>query len=376
MHEIVIFQIVALFFARDVVFSPRCISTAIDTSPASKATSHKNGASCCHPDELRMTLSPHLSSPSDYMVGVTIGEGAFGHVLYGRHKQTQLDVAIKIILKLAVEKNPSILTSILQERNILTRCNDNPHIVSLYASFHDEQCLYLVMECATRGTLQSVIKECSRDTTTTWVVPYYTHQLLQALEYLHYEQDIIHADLKPDNILVSERGILQLCDFGSAIIVLQSDEHSQQSILFQPRGTADYAAPELIRNHSDMTRAVDLWSLGCIVYAMLHSTSESPFHAPSDALCIDKIRNYVENYNRETTFHEIPTEWKDLVHQLLNPHPAQRGDAGSIHSHLKHLFGMEMLKDPFLPAHASWWNEAHETPMRDGSQGWSVYLTE
>jgi len=333
-----------------------------------------------------MTTPPtQLSSPSDYMVGVAIGEGAFGNVLYGKHKSSQTEVAIKVIPKLSVEKHPSLLYAVKQERTILTQCNESPYIISLYASFHDEQCLYLVMECATRGTLQDAIVTCCccSNNTNGWktqVVPYYTRCLLHALEYLHVSQNVIHADLKPPNILITETGTLQLCDFGSAIQLNSgnggdSDKEGQAS--YMPRGTADYAAPELIRgDNNTITPAVDLWSLGCVVFCMLKC--ESPFHAESDALCIDKIIKYAKDHDCESDnvlFKDISSEYKPLLKQLLHPDPSKRGDANTLQSDCNILPNTPEDSN-FLPPHPTWWNEAQSCPMRDGNQGWAVYLAE
>lgn len=328
---------------------------------------------------------PPIQSPSDYMVGVTIGEGAFGNVLFGVHKLSHTKVAIKVVLKLHVQHS-----SIIQEQRILSQCNDSPFIVKLYASFHDDQCLYLVMElCGQRGTLQHAMDSFFPTKNKEWkqqiVVAYYTSQILQALEYLHFQQNVIHADLKPANILLSESGQVKLCDFGSAIIM--NDNTTTTTV---PRGTADYAAPELIRNQTeDISPAVDVWSLGCIVVGMWNTSNgeggatTSPFHAESDALCIDKIMKYAKEYNNDDNqvqWKDIPSEWNGFVKQLLHPNPVQRGDAKSIQSQYRELLQNDNVNTdnaPYLPPRPSWWNGAQSTTtpmMRDGSQGWTAFV--
>lgn len=358
---------------------------------------------------------PQLQSPSDYMVGATIGEGSFGNVVIGMHKGSKLRVAIKVLLKHDVEKRPSLRHVIVQEQRILAQCNEeSPFIVSLYASFHDTQCLYLVMELCERGTLTQAICSYRNDNNKlkndkewrTRVVSYYVHQIVQALEYLHFQQHVIHADLKPDNILISNNEkkngpTVKLCDFGSAILLTPTNnsnssdgnEHvissypSSSAII--PRGTAEYAAPELIRNDANMTPAIDLWSLGCIVICMMNDDygGASPFHAQSDALCIDKIMTYCKQYNEHDYYNDevwkdVAVEWKCLVKQLLHPDPLQRGNSKTIQSQYTQLWQTsntnvnedDTTTQRYLPPRPSWWNEAQSTPMRDGSQGWTAFV--
>jgi serine/threonine protein kinase len=306
------------------------------------------------------------------MIGATVGEGSFGKVLYGKHKATQREVAIKVVPKYSVAKHPHLWPSLMKERKILTRANNNSSIASLWASFHDEECLYLVMECAVQGNLSQAIKHGrSRDDWTEMVVPHYGLQLLQSLEYLHFELLVIHSDLKPDNIVVREDGRLQLADFGSAICMEErgTDEN-------MPRGTADYAAPEIIKGILPLTKAVDLWSLGCVLCAML--TGESPFHAASDALAVKEVMTHAQTFNDSTSVN-VPKDWKGLVLQLLHPDPLQRAtgtDYALIRSH--HVFrGVDVsMNPPYVPPRPAWWTESQTTPMRDGSLGWAVFLAE
>lgn len=314
-----------------------------------------------------------FSSPSSYMVGATVGEGAFGKVLYGKHKATQREVAIKVVPKYSVTKHPHLGPSLMKERQILTRANSNSSIISLWASFRDQECLYLVMECAVRGNLsQAITHGRPRDDWAEMVVPHYGLQLLHSLEYLHFELQVIHADLKPENIVVRENGRLQLADFGSAISMEESTE-----VESTPRGTADYAAPEIIKGIPSLTRAVDLWSLGCVVCAMF--TGESPFHAASDALAVQRVMAHAQTYQDSTTSVNVPEDWKGLVLQLLHPDPLKRAtgtDYAWIRSHCVFQGMDESANSPYLPPRPAWWTESQSIPMRDGSGGWAVFLAE
>ncbi|GIC89677.1 FHA domain-containing serine/threonine-protein kinase [Aspergillus udagawae] len=101
-------------------------------------------------------------------------------------------------------------------------------------------------------------------------------QVLMALDYLH-EQNIVHRDLKPDNILMTslaDGSRVVLTDFGCARLVQPGIERMSTKI-----GTYDYSAPEVLRSsRRGYTKAVDLWSLGCVTTVLL--TGEPPFSSP------------------------------------------------------------------------------------------------
>jgi serine/threonine protein kinase len=246
-----------------------------------------------------------MATTNDYMVGVTIGEGAFGRVVYAQHKKTNQEVAIKVANKFTLKKHPDKLQCILTERRVLEDLKEMDRVVNLWACFHDKECLYMVQECVRGGDLTNIMKK-ARETDKNWMessAKHYAMQILEGLQQIHSHK-ILHADLKPENILVTLQGRILLADFGSAVEMaehskgnLKSDGEDEgegdgdvvQAIV---RGTSDYASAEILKAKpvQELTVAVDLWSFGCILYALIYG--ESPFHAESDALAVDKVFEY------------------------------------------------------------------------------------
>ena len=87
-------------------------------------------------------------------------------------------------------------------------------------------------------------------------------QLLMGIEYLH-SKNIIHRDLKPSNILYNNKGVLKICDFGLA------RKYNPSKQLTPVVVTLWYRAPELLLGMERYTKAIDIWSIGCIFAEML-----------------------------------------------------------------------------------------------------------
>ncbi len=339
------------------------------------------------------------------MVGDLIGEGSFGQVFLGKHKTTGKYVAMKVIDKIRLQRSPFLLDAVLLEQRVLRELRECDHVVNLWASFHDEQCMYLVMECATGGDLTHVIRHGMQDPKH-WrkhSVPHFGLMILTALEQIH-SKGIIHADLKPENILLNSQGLIQLADFGSAFILSSRTMPCDSLQLLEGtthhvRGTTEYSCPEIIRGMSDLSVSVDLWSLGCIIFTML--VGKSPFHASSEALVVARIRSFIDAYtdidgayayfSDKPPANALEADWMYFVMNLFHPDPLQRlgrldfvtyslsdkSDCfvyNSIRS--KNIWSKALLTDGprLLTPEPEWWDKARHSSMRDGSLGWTAFV--
>ena len=97
-----------------------------------------------------------------------------------------------------------------------------------------------------------------------------TDQLLNALHFIH-SREVMHRDLKPGNIVVSEEGVVRLIDFGMASVDMkcQRPKYTDLSKRGLVYGTLQYRAPELLLGCKDYTKAIDIWSLGCILFEVI-----------------------------------------------------------------------------------------------------------
>jgi len=196
-----------------------------------------------------------------YAVFGYTGQGVFSNVVRARDSaRGNQEVAIKII-----RNNEIMHKTGLKELEMLRRLNnadpdDKYHCLRLFRNFFHKQHLCMVFEPLSMN-LREVLKKYGKNVGLhIKAVRSYTQQLLLALKIMK-KANIVHADLKPDNILVNETKLmLKLCDFGSASHVADSEVTPYLVSRF-------YRAPEIILGLK-YDFLIDLWSLGCTIYEL------------------------------------------------------------------------------------------------------------
>ncbi|KAF6776415.1 hypothetical protein AHF37_04528 [Paragonimus kellicotti] len=152
------------------------------------------------------------------------------------------------------------------EKLILSSVN-SPFICRLYATFRDSKHVYMLLEACLGGELWTILRDSHNldDRTTRFCLAC----CIEALDYLH-RHGIIYRDLKPENMLITARGYIKMCDFGFAKFI----GVGQKTWTFC--GTPEYVAPEVILNKGH-DFAADYWSLGILTFELL--TGTPPFQA-------------------------------------------------------------------------------------------------
>lgn len=238
-----------------------------------------------------------------------LGNGSFAKVYQVLEISTSKKYAMKIISK-ALMMREKKKKYVMVERNVLIALN-HPNIISLYITFQDAENLYFVLEYAANKDLQHLLSDIYAISVPCTKI--LLAQLILALSHMH-SRKIMHRDLKPENILLDKYNRVRLSDFGSARIFDKDEEFRASRGSFV--GSADYVPPEVLID-KPIGPSSDLWSFGCILYAML--VGEAPFHSESNYIIFKKIQAL-----QYTIPDFIPEEAKDLITKLLVLDPEQR----------------------------------------------------
>ncbi|KYO30215.1 cyclin-dependent kinase-like 5 isoform A [Alligator mississippiensis] len=183
-----------------------------------------------------------------------VGEGAYGVVLKCRHKETHEIVAIKKFKD--SEENEEVKETTLRELKML-RTLKQENIVELKEAFRRRGKLYLVFEYVEKNMLE-LLEEMPNGVPPEKVKSY-IYQLIKAIHWCH-KNDIVHRDIKPENLLISHNDILKLCDFGFARNLSEGSNANYTEYV----ATRWYRSPELLLG-APYGKAVDMWSVGCIL---------------------------------------------------------------------------------------------------------------
>lgn len=197
-----------------------------------------------------------------YTMQEQLGKGHFASVYLCVEKSSGIRYAVKKFEKRSGPGEKSKVDGLQQEIAVLMSVS-HPALLCLKNTFNEEDGVYLVLDLATEGELFNwiVMKQKLTESETRKVFV----QLFQAVKYLH-DRNIVHRDIKPENILLADKNLtIKLADFGLAKII------GEESFTTTLCGTPSYVAPEILENsnHRRYTRAVDIWSLGVVLYICL-----------------------------------------------------------------------------------------------------------
>ncbi len=202
-----------------------------------------------------------------YAIGEMIGTGGMADVYIGDDQRLSRKVAVKV-LRSDLARDPSFLARFRKEALAAAGLN-HPGIVAVYDSGEEGQNSYIVMELVNGHTLREVLQ--GQTTLTVERSLEIIEGVLTALSYSH-ENGIIHRDIKPGNIMLTDSGDVKVMDFGIARAM--DDIGATMTSTWNVVGTAQYLSPEQATGEASDLRS-DIYSVGCLLYELV--TGRPPF---------------------------------------------------------------------------------------------------
>ncbi|KAF5391952.1 hypothetical protein D9757_003231 [Collybiopsis confluens] len=260
-----------------------------------------------------------------YLLLQTLGEGEFGKVKLGLHSTWGEEVAVKLIRRGNVDS--AVRMSKVEREIEVLRTLKHPNIVRLYDVIETDKYIGIIIEYASGGELFDHIlahrylreKDAAK----------LFSQLISGVWYIH-QKKIVHRDLKLENLLLDRHRNVIITDFGFA----NRFEHRADDLMQTSCGSPCYAAPELVISEGlYVGSAVDIWSCGVILYAML--AGYLPFDddpANPDGDNINLLYKYI--VNTPLSFPDYISDIaRDLLSLMLVPDPSRRASLQQIMQH-------------------------------------------
>eukprot|EP01138_Halocafeteria_seosinensis_P008141 gb/GECG01008321.1/.p1 GENE.gb/GECG01008321.1/~~gb/GECG01008321.1/.p1 ORF type:complete len:685 (+),score=86.14 gb/GECG01008321.1/:1-2055(+) len=258
--------------------------------------------------------------------GDLLGSGAFGRVYTALDQDTGELISVKQIMintkQSKTEEQHAVVETLRNEISMMSSL-DHPSIVRYLGTEEDADCVWILMEYVSGGSLASIVKKFGALNEN--LIRTYVRQILSGLIYLH-DHMIVHRDVKCANILLDLHGTCKLSDFGASkrMQTLASSKKEPASL----QGTPWWMAPEVIRQIGHGRKA-DIWSLGCSVIEL--ATGQPPWGHLKNPLAA--MFHIASSTSPPPLPSSISGELRDFILSCLRYDPDERPTARALMHH-------------------------------------------
>ena len=248
-----------------------------------------------------------------YEIGQELGRGAWGVVLSAQHRALGRSVAVKQLPR-AFAADAAVRGRFLTEGRLLAAL-DHPHIVPVFDFVEKDGLCLLVMELLPGGTVWN------RFTAKGFTPPAACATVLAAASGLQaaHEKNVLHRDVKPENMMFSSEGVLKVTDFGIAKVV--GGDATLATRAGEVIGTPAYIAPEQARG-GQLSPATDVYALATMLYEML--SGQLPFADETDVMALLFKHAYEDPVPLDQSAPSVPGPVVPVVMQALATTPEDR----------------------------------------------------
>jgi hypothetical protein len=285
---------------------------AAKPAPASRPAAAKPPAPAAKSAQSSQTLgkSPNLG---DYRLLKKLGAGGMGTVYLAQQVSLDRQVALKVLSKELASK-PAFVQRFLREARLMAKL-DHPNILRSFDVGEAQGYHYLAMEFVDGGSVESWLKKLGKLSLEDAL--HLTLACARALEHAH-EQNMVHRDIKPDNLLLTGKGVVKLADLGLA---KAQDDDLSLTKTGTGAGTPLYMAPEQARDVKHVDGRSDIYSVGVMLYRFL--TGELPFGGETLIEVIDAKQKGKFKPLRQLN-PDVPQRLDLIVDKMLASNPSHR----------------------------------------------------
>jgi serine/threonine-protein kinase len=273
---------------------------------ADDKSSESSGAST--PALAEDAKADNLSTLKDFRLITKLGEGGMGAVYKAHQMSLDRICAVKVPFR-HLAKDASFVGRFYREARIMAKL-DHPNILRCFGVGEENGWHYLAMEYIDGASMQSWVKKLGK--LSVGDALHVAIACAHALQHAH-EQDLIHRDVKPDNILITSKGAVKVADMGLAKALTDDLGLSRTGT---GAGTPHYMAPEQARDAKHVDHRCDIYALGCMLHTFL--TGKPPFSAETYVeLLVEKDKGKFQPARRSNP--EVPERLDMMIDKAMAP---------------------------------------------------------